>query len=236
MDHETEDPMKRSDLSLTEHGAAFFPKALQPDETDYLRDQCSRVIGAKPGARIHAADGLGSYLTSDGKIGKLASGLLGDQARPVRAIMFDKPAATNWALGWHQDRTISVRDRREVEGFGPWTVKTGSLHVEPPFEVIRRMITLRVHLDDVDETNAPLLIVPGSHDLGRIAASEIDGIVAKFGAFPCLAEAGDAWAYSTGILHASNRAQPPRHRRVLQVDFTAMALPGGLEWSGIGLA
>ena len=31
------------------------------------------------------------------------------------------------------------------------------------------MVTLRVHLDPVPATNAPLLIAPGSHKLGRIA-------------------------------------------------------------------
>jgi hypothetical protein len=41
------------------------------------------------------------------------------------------------------------------------------------------------------------------------------------------------WAYSTPILHASELATAPRHRRVLQVDFAAEDLPGTLEWLGI---
>jgi ectoine hydroxylase-related dioxygenase (phytanoyl-CoA dioxygenase family) len=147
--------------------------------------------------------------------------------------MFDKSLETNWALGWHQDRTISVRARIEVDGYGPWTVKAGSVHVEPPFSIIRQMITLRLHLDDVDQDNAPLLIAPGSHNIGRIPASEIETTVTQLGSHPCLAKAGDVWAYSTGILHASDKAARPRRRRVLQVDFSAENLPGGLEWLGI---
>jgi hypothetical protein len=48
-----------------------------------------------------------------------------------------------------------------------------------------------------------------------------------------LAEAGDVWAYSTPILHASERATEPTHRRVLQVDYAVGELPGGLAWLGV---
>lgn len=53
------------------------------------------------------------------------------------------------------------------------------------------------------------------------------------GQFACLAAAGDMWAYATPILHASSAATQPRRRRVLQVDYAAIDLPGGLEWLGI---
>lgn len=81
------------------------------------------------------------------------------------------------------------------------------------------MVTLRVHLDDVPAGNAPLLIVPGSHRLGRIAEGEIDALVSRLGSRACLAEAGDIWAYATPIVHASKAAASPARRRVLQVDF-----------------
>jgi hypothetical protein len=67
-------------------------------------------------------------------------------------------AATNWSVAWHQDRTIAVMERVDVEGFGPWTVKSGLLHVAPLFDLLAGMLTLRVHLDPVPETNAPLLV------------------------------------------------------------------------------
>jgi hypothetical protein len=38
---------------------------------------------------------------------------------------------------------------------------------------------------------------------------------------------------STPILHCSEAAGEPAHRRVLQVDFAAADLPGGLAWLGI---
>ena len=46
-------------------------------------------------------------------------------------------------------------------------------------------------------------------------------------------EIRDIWLYATPILHASGAALEPTHRRVLQVDFAAGELPGGLKWLGV---
>ncbi|MBO9621948.1 MAG: phytanoyl-CoA dioxygenase family protein [Sphingomonas sp.] len=153
--------------------------------------------------------------------------------RPVRAILFDKSPAANWALGWHQDRTIAVRARTEQAGFGPWSVKQGLLHVEPPFALIEAMRTMRVHLDPVPEDNAPLLIAPGSHRLGRIAEGDLAAVVERCGTATCLAAAGDVWLYATPIVHASAASNGMRHRRVLQVDWSSDSLPGDLAWLGV---
>lgn len=187
----------------------------------------------RAGSRLHGIPALSAFLASDGPIGCIASDCLGRPGMAVRAILFDKSAATNWALGWHQDRTICVRQRIAVPGFGPWTAKAGLLHVAPPFELLERMVTLRIHLDPVDADNAPLLIAPGSHAMGRIAEADVAAAVDRCGTATCLAETGDIWAYATPILHASEAAHRPRRRRVLQVDFSADPLPGGLEWLGV---
>jgi ectoine hydroxylase-related dioxygenase (phytanoyl-CoA dioxygenase family) len=147
--------------------------------------------------------------------------------------LFDKASGTNWALGWHQDRTIAVKQRVPVDGFGIWSVKGGMLHVEPPFELLSDMVTLRVHVDPVPASNAPLLIAPGSHKLGRVADDNVREVVRRCGTVACLADPGDVWLYATPILHASEAALAPVRRRVLQVDFSAGQLPGGLEWLGV---
>ena len=48
---------------------------------------------------------------------------------------------------WHQDLSIAVKERHEVAGFGPWSVKEG-VPVQPPVEILESMLTLRLHLDD----------------------------------------------------------------------------------------
>jgi hypothetical protein len=151
----------------------------------------------------------------------------------VRAVMFDKTPEANWAVAWRQDRTLPVADRVEVEGFGQWSTKDGLLHVAPPFAILARMVTLRIHLDPVDAANAPLRAALGSHRLGRVAAEDAAARAAEHPVIDGLADAGDVWAYATPILHASDRAQPPRRRRVLQVDYADFDLPGGLGWAGL---
>lgn len=193
----------------------------------------TEVPSERAGVRLHGLAGLRDLLSPTGAIGAIAAEVLGPNTQPVRALLFDKSAATNWALGWHQDRTIVVRERREVPGFGPWTVKQGLQHVAPPFPLLEAMVTLRIHLDPVPIDNAPLLVALGSHKRGRIAESAVETVVRDSHVHRCLADRGDVWMYATPILHASDAAVRPARRRVLQVDFAAQSLPGGLEWLSV---
>jgi hypothetical protein len=219
-------------LTLHEHGAELRSGAVASCLDD-LRSVLADLLQDAPGTRIGGVEGLCRFLASEGPIGSAAASVLGDEVRAVRSVLFNKTEHTNWSLTWHQDRTICVRHRAEVSGYGPWTVKAGMQHVAPPFDLLTRMVTLRVHLDDVPLTNAPLLIAPRSHKLGRVPVDGIEAAVVQCGSYACLAEAGDIWLYSTPILHASEAATIPARRRVLQIDFAAEELPHGLEWLGV---
>ena len=218
-------------LRFDPHGAKLSVGVLEPF-VDHLLATLDCLPEQRAGSRINGLAGLKPFLVAGGPIGSIAAGVLGLRSRAVRAILFDKSADVNWGLGWHQDRTICVKERLDVEGFGPWTNKGGMQHVSPPFDLLSRMVTLRVHLDDVPITNAPLLIAPGSHKFGRVAEPDLDRVVRLCGTAACTASAGDVWLYATPILHASEAASEPARRRVLQVDFTAEDLPDGLEWLG----
>ena len=191
------------------------------------------VNSERAGVRLRGITGLLPLLEFGSPIGNLAATQLGPAAKPVRAILFDKTPGTNWALSWHQDRTIAVRDRADLPGWGPWTRKAGILHVQPPFECIERMVTLRVHLDHVPPDNAPLLIAPGSHLFGRVPEADTGELVGRCGTAMCTADRGDVWMYATAIVHASAASTGHAHRRVLQVDYAAEPLPPPLEWLGI---
>jgi Phytanoyl-CoA dioxygenase (PhyH) len=219
--------------TLAERGALRIGAALDARSLAELGAAIAAWQPGHAGVRLQGVPALRSFLVPTGPVGRLAAAALGDASRPVRAIFFDKTAASNWSVPWHQDRTIVVARRREVAGFGPWTIKSGLLHVASPYDVLADMVTLRVHLDAVPDSNAPLLIAPGSHRLGRIAETDVRSVVRRCGTAVCCAEAGDVWLYATPILHASEAAAEPAHRRVLQVDFASRALPGGLEWLGI---
>jgi ectoine hydroxylase-related dioxygenase (phytanoyl-CoA dioxygenase family) len=92
------------------------------------------------------------------------------------------------------------------------------------------MATLRVHVDIVDEENAPLQVVTGSHKRGPLSDEEVQGLADAGEVITCTAQIGDVWAYSTPIVHASAEQRKPNRRRVLQVDYSSDDLPGGLEW------
>jgi ectoine hydroxylase-related dioxygenase (phytanoyl-CoA dioxygenase family) len=220
-------------MNLERDGAERIEKALSYGELQALGELARRHGSMGAGIRIAREETLSQILAPSGTMDRIAKSRLGNDAQPVRAILFDKQLGANWALGWHQDRTIALRQRMEVAGFGPWSRKAGIDHTEPPFEYIERMITLRAHLDACGRDNAPLMIIPGSHRLGRIPIQDIEGVVSQHKAVACLADAGDIWVYATAILHASDAAISPTHRRVLHVDYSSDRLPHGLDWFGV---
>ena len=222
-----------TDLRFEEDGAQIFAGALDTAACLSIEQAIADLPSDVPGVRIGSAPVLRAMLAVDGPIGSIAASALGPDAHAVRAVLFDKTAARNWALGWHQDRTIVVEQRADADGFGPWTVKAGLIQVEPPFAILERMVTIRVHIDPIDATNAPLRIVPGSHRLGRLPEASIKHVVEDRGERACLANRGDVWLYATPIVHGSRAADPPRRRRVLQVDYAAVDLPEPLRWRGL---
>lgn len=178
--------------------------------------------------RAIAADERAELLTAIGPLDRAGRrGLLG---LPVRAIFFNKSPDANWLVSWHQDLTIAVRERRDVSRFGPWTVKAGIPHVQPPIEVLERLLAVRLSFDDADESNGALRVLPATHRLGRLSAQQIDQLRSERSEVVCCANAGDALLMRPLLLHASARSTNERHRRVLHVEYAAESLPGGLEW------
>jgi hypothetical protein len=88
-----------TDLQLATHGAALFAgaaRAMIPTLSDWYDNTPSA-----PGTRITRLGALAPFLTGDGPVVRIAKGLIGPHARPVRAIAFDKSPGAKWSLGWH---------------------------------------------------------------------------------------------------------------------------------------
>ena len=83
-------------------------------------------------------------------------------------IWFDKTPLANRRVTWHQDLTVAVAARRNVDGYGPWNDKDGVVHVQPPVRVLQQMLAVRVHLDDCDADNGPVRVLSGSHLSARM--------------------------------------------------------------------
>jgi len=62
--------------------------------------------------------------------------------------LFDKSAASNWLVAWHQDTALPVDRRIDDMSWGPWSVKGGVLHAIAPASALVTIVALRVHLDD----------------------------------------------------------------------------------------
>jgi hypothetical protein len=170
-------------------------------------------------------------LAKSAEMTAVASAVIGEGARPVRAIFFDKTADANWYVTWHQDLTIAVEEKFDLAGFGPWSVTDSIPHVQPPVEILSAMISLRLHLDVCSEFNGAIKFIPGSHNDGVLDSEQIAEWRARTSEVCCPAARGDVVCMRPLILHSSSRAIEPEHRRVLHLEYAARSLPFGLEWS-----
>jgi len=148
----------------------------------------------------------------------------------TKAIFFDKTPASNWYVTWHQDTVINVVDKIETEGFSAWTKKFGVHGVVPPEEYLKNTVTIRIHLDDADETNGALKVIPGSHNK-RLGNDEINLITQNSIPYICAVDACGIQIMKPLLLHASSKASSQKHRRVLHLEFNSKNLPNGLEWA-----
>jgi hypothetical protein len=157
--------------------------------------------------------------------------VLGRTARVVRGILFDKTEDANWKVPWHQDVTIAVSRRVDAEGFGPWSMKAGVLHVQPPAAVLERMVSIRLHLDDCPEENGALRVISRSHDNGKLDERLVQELAERSVAVTCAMRRGGALMMRPLLLHASSASSVPGHRRVVHFDYAAVELPFGMSWA-----
>lgn len=216
-------------FNVAEHGFAIIPGVFGRDEARSIAARLGPVSGA--GLRCPLGiDGV-SEIVASSRVLQLVRPWLGGEPVAVRVICFDKSPGKNWLVPWHQDLTIAVQERREVPGFGPWSVKDGIPHVQPPAELLERMLTVRLHLDDAHAGNGALKVIPGSHRGGRLSPDEVRAAVASTPEHICEVEAGGILLMRPLILHASSRSVSDTHRRVLHVEYAGFTLPSGLEWA-----
>lgn len=148
----------------------------------------------------------------------------------TKAIFFDKTPDANWYVTWHQDTVINVKHKVETEGFTGWTHKEGVFGVSPPEEILKNTVAVRIHLDDTNEQNGALRVVPGSHNK-KLNASEVQIISQNSIPLVCDVEAGGVHIMKPLVLHASSKATSQKHRRVLHLEFNSIELPNGLQWA-----
>jgi ectoine hydroxylase-related dioxygenase (phytanoyl-CoA dioxygenase family) len=159
--------------------------------------------------------------------------LMPDLPVAVQCTLFDKTIDKNWLVPLHQDLSIPVRERCEHIYLSGWSHKEGILYVQPPIEVLEKLVAIRVHIDDCNRDNGALRVVPGSHDRGRISTADIPTLKTTNGEQLCSVQQGGALIMRPLLLHASSKAIIPNRRRVLHFLFGSASLPLGLKWDKV---
>ncbi len=204
-------------MSLHEEGFAILPGQVSFATLSALRD--TLFSGETAGERClldHAAVRDSTVVL---KHQLIESGHLPSDAVAIQAIAFDKTAATNWKVAWHQDLMFPFGVRVSAEGFDLASVKQGVDYARPPASVLADLLAVRLHLDDCDATNGPLRVSPGTHRSGILPTDSIADLVVRHGEKTCLAKTGDVLLMRPLTLHASSQATEPKHRRILHLVY-----------------
>ncbi|MEM9581772.1 MAG: phytanoyl-CoA dioxygenase family protein [Pseudomonadota bacterium] len=184
----------------------------------------------RPGQRLSNAETLAKLMSECSSLSQAISQIDAD-ARPVRAVAFNKSDSANWGVPWHQDRVIALAERHDVSGYGNWSRKSGTWHCEPPLSFLQQMLFVRVHLDPSTEDNGAMQIAVGSHRAGLVSASQAEQEAHLHPIETCEAERGDVLILKMLILHASKPATVPSSRRAVRLDYSTAQPKAPLNWA-----
>lgn len=142
---------------IERRGFAIVENVIRPHEVETLGNAVVAAVSQGGSGKTRGAYGVRNLLQSCPEVRQLAGSkpirslvtpVLGDQCFAVRALFLDMTPDANWALRWHQDVVIPVKEPIDVAAFNAWSSKAGLWHVRPPARFMAEMLTVRVHLDD----------------------------------------------------------------------------------------
>ncbi|MFK8115494.1 MAG: phytanoyl-CoA dioxygenase family protein [Rubripirellula sp.] len=164
-------------------------------------------------------------ITDHPKVAALVEHCVGRSAGVVRILYFDKPPGQSWSLSMHRDKTIAVEAHQSPpHPFDKPTRKAGVPHVEATESLLCQMLTLRLHLDPMQDENGPLVVCKGSHETSGDCGEEASVV-------HC--DVGDLFIMRPMLLHGSRASEPDAqmHRRVVHLEIgPERTLPGNYRW------
>jgi hypothetical protein len=204
-------------MNLQDHGYTLVPSKIPGETLNTLRASLFQDNSAGERCRLDHPFVRETALQMKQEL--IESGNLPATAVAIQAIAFNKTAATNWKVPWHQDLMFPFARKVTADHFDLPTLKQGVHYARPPESVLNQMLAVRLHLDDCDATNGPLRISPGTHHSGILKTDGIPEQVATHGEITCLARIGEALLMRPLILHASSQATEPKNRRILHFVY-----------------
>jgi ectoine hydroxylase-related dioxygenase (phytanoyl-CoA dioxygenase family) len=211
---------------IEENGFAILPGFFSPESVDRFAQEMSDLSPPRSRAGVRHAlrfDPVAA-LAGDPRLASVACDVLGSKSFPFRATLFEKLPASNWLVVWHQDTALPLRERIDVRGWGPWSVKEQIDYAHAPAGVLSQILALRVHLDDSGTDNGPLRVLPRSHMLGVLSDEGIHDLAVRITPVDCVTAKGGVVAMRPLLVHASSKSKTEEPRRVLHIEYAATDL------------
>lgn len=213
---------------LEVRGFVVLPNVVSSETCEQLAATIEEMLSGRPGNRSLLNESWCSRIAETLQRHAIVSSLLPAQAQAVQCICFDKSPTKNWLVAWHQDLAIPVHERIPQSKCRGWSVKDGTLYVQPPEEVMSSLLVARLQLDGGLEDGA-LRVIAGTHTQGRLSNDEIVALRRKRGEELCAVPRGGVLVMRPLLLHASSKIRRTR-RRILHFLFGPSELPYGLSW------
>ncbi|MET0037372.1 MAG: hypothetical protein ABW097_15830 [Candidatus Thiodiazotropha lotti] len=107
-------------------GYYLIQGAFSDENVTTLRNELSNFGGKPNNFGIRDLMNKAPYIkrmASSSPLIDIAREILGNNVRPVRSVFFDKNEVANWNVAWHQDTSIALKTKHDINGFGPWSEK-----------------------------------------------------------------------------------------------------------------
>ena len=211
------------DKTIAENGFVVLPGLFSQKYLDRLLQEINESAPRRSRAGMRHALGLApvAELSQQPQMIELARGVLGQDAFPFRATLFDKSTAANWLVVWHQDTALPLCARLELPGWGPWSVKEGLHYAHAPAATLSKVLALRVHFDDSTIENGPLRVLAGTHALGVLSDDSVHEVATRIVPVDCVVPKGGIVAMRPLLIHASSKSHAEMPRRVLHIEYAA---------------
>jgi ectoine hydroxylase-related dioxygenase (phytanoyl-CoA dioxygenase family) len=226
------DREQQFDSQVCADGFAIVERVFDHDEIDAVSQALNStpLVRSRAGARHAMRNRVVAELARDPRLLHLVRSVLGPDALPYRATLFDKSPTSNWLVVWHQDTALPLCRRTETTGWGPWSVKDGVIYAHAPAAALNRVLVIRVHLDDSTASNGPLRCLPGTHRHGVLSDEAIKCLTRASEPVDLFVARGGVLAMRPLLVHASSKARSCTSRRVLHIEYAAsMQIEAGLE-------
>jgi ectoine hydroxylase-related dioxygenase (phytanoyl-CoA dioxygenase family) len=192
-----------------ENGFLLVPGVFDAGEVEEMRDALARVLAAEAGETNHSwsavedrslvlkghhdlqyMDAVFTRMVAHPRLVEVLVDLIGPNVQLHHSKMLVKPPEQGAPFPMHQDYPYFPHERHT-------------------------MLAASVHLDDTDEENGCLHVIPGSHKLGPLAAEGASHTVdyPLGSGTPCEARAGDVLFFNYLTIHGSGVNRSARTRR-----------------------